>query len=38
MEGWEGHGSGVVGKAGWEGHGRSERGGRGMEEVGGEWE
>ena len=31
MEGWEGHGSGVVGKAGWEGHGRN--GG-----VGGEWD
>ena len=23
MEGWEGHGSDVVGKAGWEGHRRS---------------
>ena len=30
MEGWEGHGSGVVGKAGWEGHGRSGRCRRGM--------
>ena len=30
MEGWEEHGSGVVGKAGWEGHGRSGRCRRGM--------